>query len=207
MGKEFNVKAELSTPTETVTREAVLAAACQLFAARGYMGTSMKDIAGRLSVRAPSLYNHVASKRDILVTIMDRALRRALNALEESLEGVDDVRDQLRAATESLVLDFLRNTDEVTVSNNDLRVLDGEDRIKIVAMREEYGQRVRAILERGHAEGKFHVGDPRIASFAILEMGNGAKAWFRPGGELSDLDVARMYGDFALRMVDSRDEV
>ena len=199
------MRPEHSTQTGAVSREAVLAAACQLFAARGYMGTSMKNIAEQLSVRAPSLYNHVASKRDILVTIMDRALRRALGALEVSLEGVDDVRDQLRAATESLVLDFLRNADEVTVSNNDLRVLEGEDRVKIVAMREEYGQRVRAIIERGHSEGTFHVSDPRVASFAILEMGNGAKAWFRPGGVLSDVDVAQMYGDFALRMVDSRD--
>lgn len=201
------MKTEASAPTGAVTREAVLAAACQLFAARGYMGTSMKDIAEQLSVRAPSLYNHVASKRDILVTIMGRALSRALDALEESLEGVDDVRDQLRVATESLVLDFLRNVDEVTVSNNDLRVLDGEDRVKIVAMREEYAQRVRAIIERGHAEGAFHVRDPRVASFAILEMGNGAKAWFRPGGEFGDLEVAQMYGDFALRMVGSRGEV
>ena len=200
-------KVELSPANGTVNREAVLAAACQLFAARGYMGTSMKDIAGQLSVRAPSLYNPVESKRDILLTIMERALRRTLDALDESLEGVDDVSDQLRAATESLVLDFLRNTDEVTVSNNDLRVLDGEDRVKIVAMREENAQRVRAIIERGHAEGQFHVRDPRVASFAILEMGNGAKAWFHQGGELSDVDVAQMYGDFALRIVDSRSNV
>ncbi len=46
----------------TTSRDAVLDAACLLFAERGYRGTSMKDIAEALGVRAPSLYNHVASK-------------------------------------------------------------------------------------------------------------------------------------------------
>jgi AcrR family transcriptional regulator len=66
----------------------------------------MKDIAQALGLRAPSLYNHVSSKQDILVAIMDVAMDRALVALDEALEGVSDVSDQLRRATESLVLDF-----------------------------------------------------------------------------------------------------
>ena len=39
------------------------------------------------------------------------------------------------------------------------------------------------------------------AAFAVLEMGNGAKSWFRPGGRYTDTYVARAYGEFALRVV------
>jgi hypothetical protein len=32
-------------------------------------------------------------------------------------------------------------------------------------------------------------------------MGNGAKSWFRRDGRYTDTEVARDYGDFALRIV------
>jgi AcrR family transcriptional regulator len=44
-----------------LSRAAVIDTACELFAERGYRGTSMKDVAETLGVRASSLYNHVTS--------------------------------------------------------------------------------------------------------------------------------------------------
>jgi AcrR family transcriptional regulator len=189
---------ERSTGT---TRGTVLDAACVLFAARGYRGTSMKDIAAELGVRAPSLYNHVASKQDILFAIMDTAMDRAITALEEALTGIDDVAEQLRRATESLVLDFLRYPAEVTVCNNEVRSLDPGHRLAIVAKRDRYAARVRRIIEQGCRAGRFRTQTPQIAAFAVLEMGNGAKSWFKPSGRYPDSYVASEYGEFALRVV------
>ena len=73
-----------------LSRATVIDTACQLFAERGYRGASMKDIAEILGVRAPSLYNHVLSKQDILFAIMDKAMDRALDAQEEALAGVGE---------------------------------------------------------------------------------------------------------------------
>ena len=189
---------ERSTAT---TRGTVLDAACGLFAAHGYRGTSMKDIAAELGVRAPSLYNHVASKQDILFAIMDTAMDRAIAALEETLAGIDDVAEQLRRATESLVLDFLRFPAEVTVCNNEVRSLDPGNRLAIVAKRDRYAARVRRIIEQGCRAGRFRTRTPQIAAFAVLEMGNGAKSWFKPSGRYPDSFVAGEYGEFALRVV------
>ena len=183
------------------TRGTVLDAACVLFAAHGYRGTSMKDIAAELGVRAPSLYNHVASKQDILFAIMDTAMDRAIAALEETLAGIDDVAEQLRRATESLVLDFLRFPAEVTVCNNEVRSLDPGNRLAIVAKRDRYAARVRRIIEQGCRAGRFRTRTPQIAAFAVLEMGNGAKSWFKPSGRYPDSFVAGEYGEFALRVV------
>jgi AcrR family transcriptional regulator len=185
----------------TANRGTVLDAACLLFAERGYHGTSMKDIAEKLGVRAPSLYNHVASKQDMLYAIMDKAMDRAIAAQEEALAGAEDVADQLRRATESLVLDFLRFPAEVTVSNNEVRSLDPDNRLAIVAKRDRYAARVRQIIEDGCRTGRFRTRTPQIAAFAVLEMGNGAKSWFRPSGRYPDTYVAREYGEFALRVV------
>ena len=51
------------------TAERILAAGEALFAERGYHGTTLRDVAGRVGLRIPSLYNHFPSK-DALVTAL-----------------------------------------------------------------------------------------------------------------------------------------
>jgi len=189
----------------TASRATVIDAACALFAERGYRGTSMKDIAEVLGVSAPGLYNHVASKQEILYAIMDRAMDRATAALDDAVAGTGDVAEQLRRATESLVLGFLRYPDEVTVCNNDVQSLEPGNRLAIVAKRDEYRARIRRIIESGHRSGRFRTGTPDLAAFAVLEMGNGAKSWFKPSGRYPDTYVASEYGEFALRVVGCAD--
>ena len=189
----------------SVSRSTVLGASCDLFAERGYRSTSMKDIAERLGVRAPSLYNHVGSKQEVLFAIMERAMDRALAALEEALVDVEGTTQALRLATESLVLDFLRFPAEVTICNTEVRSLDESNREAIVAKRDAYAARVREIIERGCSAGEFSTRSPQLAAFAVLELGNGAKSWFRADGTFSDVEVAREYGEFALRVVGAVD--
>jgi len=187
-----------STP---LNRGTVLDAARDLFAAQGYRGTSMKDVATALDVRAPSLYNHVVSKQDMLFAIMDAAMDRALDALDEALRGVDDEAEQLRLATESLVLDFLRHPAEVTICNVEVRSLDHATRPAIIAKRDRYARRVRSIIDAGCASGRFATVNPQLAAYAVLELGNGAKSWFAPAGPLTEQQVATAYGEFALLVV------
>jgi AcrR family transcriptional regulator len=193
------------TKSTVVSPQAVRDAARDLCASQGYRGTSMKDIAQVLEVSAPSLDNHVPSKQDLLHTIMDVAMDRALDALAAALDGVGDVADQLRRATEVTVLDFLENPAEVTVCNTEIRSLEEPYRQAIIDKRDAYGRRILAVVEHGCAIGRFDVAEPRVASFAILEMGNNAKAWFDPRGHYTAQDVAALYGSFALRIVGHRE--
>ena len=95
---------------------------------------------------------------------------RAIAALEEALAGIDDVAEQLRRATESLVLDFLRYPAEVTVCNNEVRSLDPGHRLAIVAKRDRYAAR-RCVTSssRAAAQARFRTRTPLIAAFAVLD--------------------------------------
>lgn len=188
-------------PAKRVSQAAVLDAACRLFAEHGYEATSMNDIADALGVRAPSLYNHVGSKQEILHRIMDSTMDRALEALDAALDGTEEHSDQLRRAIESLVLEFLRHPNEVTVSNSEVRSLEPEHRDAIIARRDAYASRVRKIINAGCRAGSFRTDSPQLAAYAVLELGNAAKSWFRPDGEFGADDVARVYGQFALDIV------
>jgi AcrR family transcriptional regulator len=184
-----------------VSADAVRTAACELFADQGYRGTSMKDIARVLDVSAPNLYNHTVSKQDLLFGIMDRAMDRAIAAHDAAIAGVEDAAEQLRRATEASVLDFLAHPAEITVCNTEIRSLDEAHRAAIIGKRDAYATRIRGIVDHGCAEGRFSTPQPRVATFAILELPANAKAWFRERGELSAAEVARIYGQFALHIV------
>jgi AcrR family transcriptional regulator len=53
-------------------REALLAAAIPLFKARGFQMVSMEDIGAAAGIAGPSIYNHFASKAEILSTALHR---------------------------------------------------------------------------------------------------------------------------------------
>ncbi|GAA1713323.1 TetR/AcrR family transcriptional regulator [Kribbella yunnanensis] len=54
-------------------REALLAKAIQMFADHGYMGVGIEDIGAAVGIAGPSIYNHFPTKRDLLVTALERA--------------------------------------------------------------------------------------------------------------------------------------
>ena len=54
------------------TKERMLETALELFAQSGYLGTSMSDIAGALSITKGALYKHYASKQEILDSIVEK---------------------------------------------------------------------------------------------------------------------------------------
>jgi len=77
-------------------RRAIIAAAERLFADRGYARTSMKQLAAAVGVADASLYNHFASKREILEALYEeRGFPRALDLLEHLL-GTADMERQFQ---------------------------------------------------------------------------------------------------------------
>lgn len=58
-------------------RDALLEAALALFAERGYEATSIEDIAHRAGVAVGGFYQHFASKRQLLLVLMNRLLDEA----------------------------------------------------------------------------------------------------------------------------------
>ena len=67
----------MTAATETPRRLQIEEAASALFRERGYAATSVRDIAQALNLQGGSLYAHMASKEDVLWSIVTRAADRS----------------------------------------------------------------------------------------------------------------------------------
>src|ERR1700685_2178542 len=66
------------------TRDRVLSVAQALFAEHGYRGTSLRDIARRIGIKAPSLLHHFPSKQQLYLAVLNKmfeSLEDAANAI------------------------------------------------------------------------------------------------------------------------------
>lgn len=61
---------------KNATKQIIFLAAAELFAEKGYLETSMKDIAHKCYIQAPSIYYHFANKEEILDALLDYYLMR-----------------------------------------------------------------------------------------------------------------------------------
>src|SRR6184192_4351215 len=77
-------------------RDAILRAAIDVFADRGYFNAQVADVARAAGVAAGTVYLYFRSKDDLLISIFERSMREALAEGKKVVEGVDDPRERLR---------------------------------------------------------------------------------------------------------------
>ena len=60
---------------KTGTKDKILTEALKLFAQKGYESVSVIEIAEAVGIKAPSLYKHYKSKRDIFDSILNKVCK------------------------------------------------------------------------------------------------------------------------------------
>jgi TetR/AcrR family transcriptional regulator len=88
------------------TRDRVLQVAQQLFAERGYRGTSLRDIAKRIGIKAPSLLHHFPSKQQLYVAVLDRMFQSIEDAANAIAWGKENRQERMRQAITDAI-DFM----------------------------------------------------------------------------------------------------
>jgi TetR/AcrR family transcriptional regulator len=77
--------------------EQILVAATRLFAARGFDGASLQDIAEEVGIRKPSLLYHYPSKDDLRRAVLESLLSRWNDVLPRLLKAATSGEDQYDA--------------------------------------------------------------------------------------------------------------
>lgn len=196
----------MALPAPTARRRDIEAAASVLFRERGYAATSVRDIAGALDLRGPSLYAHVTSKEDVLWAIVDGAANRFEEAAAAALLDSERVAPgDHAAACVALVRAHVgvvtADIGAASVFVSEWRSLSADRRALVVARRDAYERGLRALLADGMAVGAFRMIDPALAATFILTALNAIPSWYRPDGRTSPSRLADEFADLALSVV------
>ncbi|HEY0904375.1 MAG TPA: TetR/AcrR family transcriptional regulator, partial [Marmoricola sp.] len=159
-----------STPVPDA-RTRLATAAVDAFAARGFHGTTTRDISTTAGMSPAALYVHHRSKEELLFELARVGHLRVLEMVRRSVEGLSDPVKQLGRLVEDFVRDHAEEHTGARVINYELSALTDDHLAAIRAIRHDIDVVVRDVLERGVAAGVFSTPDVRMTALAILSLG------------------------------------
>jgi AcrR family transcriptional regulator len=180
--------------------ERILQAASGLFAARGYYGTSTRDIASMVGIRQPSLFHHFDSKAALANALLEHSLGVVVPAVQALAE-------QPTPASARLYGYVHFDTRFLATSPYNLAGLYSDELLKSDGF-EKWGESrtalhtaIKQIIQQGIGSEEFIVIDPEfarqvISSFNLITIGEHyaeSESWARQFAE----DVA----SFAMRAI------
>ncbi|MGY1692747.1 TetR/AcrR family transcriptional regulator [Geodermatophilus sp. SYSU D01105] len=165
-------------PRAVRSRSAVLAAATALFLERGYVETSIDDVAVRAGVAKKTVYNHFVDKERLFTEVVLGTTATAETFADELVRALDEVAD-VEGALHELARRHLASVTRPQVVR--LRRLASAESRRFPELAREYHQRapdrVISALAAAFADlgrrGRLRVADPRLAAehFAFLVVG------------------------------------
>jgi AcrR family transcriptional regulator len=176
----------------------LVAAATMLFRRRGFHATSMQDLAEAMGMNRGSLYHYIASKDDLLWTILVGAFDRLDQRVAPKLEADAPPRERLADAIHEHLRVAADHADELSLIQIELRSLSPERRREMVGRRDAYEARWRRTIEDGIASGDLRPVDVRLAGIGILSVCNWFTQWYQPDGALSVDQIADAFVELFL---------
>lgn len=168
----------------TNRRDDIVSAAGELFSARGFHGTSMRDLARSLDLQGSSLYAHFASKDDLLWEIVDTAAA-AFIAAADSVPRDGSPTQRLSGLIAAHLRVISNELPYATVFFQDWAHLSEGRKTRLIAMRDAYQRRFRDVIADGVRLGEFHTPDVALATLVVLSALNFTYQWLDPAGRLT----------------------
>lgn len=195
----------MTAGTDTPRRLQIEEVASTLFRERGYAATSVRDIAQALNLQGGSLYAHMASKEDVLWSIVTRAADRFNSevgpiAADHDLAPADRLASMIRAHV-GVVTSIQK---DAAVFLHEWRFLSPARREEMQTRRDAYEALFRTVIQEGIHKHEFRAVDVPTTAMAILSAMNGIPTWYRPTGQLSADQIADKQADLFLHALESQ---
>jgi len=187
------------------TLRRMLVSALTLFGARGYHAVPVREIARGAGVRASSMYEHRASKEDLLFDLMITGHEEHHRWLVEAGEAAEPTPPaRVRAYMDAHVRFHATYRMLARVCNRELGSLSPERLQPVMAVRQASVELLMDVLRDGQQQGVFAIPDLYLAAAALGAMGLRVAEWYTPEADISVDTLAHTYAQYALRMVGCR---
>lgn len=159
-------------------RRQILEIAAQLFARKGYRGTSIRDIGEKAGVLGGSLYHHIKSKDALFIELHNEALNSASERIVEAMAAQSDPWEKLHVACRTM-LEIQCDSNSLTLPMmNDFREVPDKVQTALIECRDNFEAPFAALIEElPLPEGI----DRSIYRNLLLGVLNSVGDWYRPG--------------------------
>lgn len=196
-------------PKVKKTKENILNVAAALFSEYGYNGTSLRDIAQKLDMKAGSLYYHFDSKEQLVLEILTIGLK---NIIDTVIRKVDELpknsssKDVLLAAAKGHLTALLEKGDYTSTSIRNYgqmpKAVQEEGRV----LRDKYEEMWRRWLLKAQEKGDIKASvDLKIFRLSLLGVLNRTLAWYKKGDLTIDQIAETQVGFFWDGISDKKD--
>ncbi|MBR0858035.1 TetR/AcrR family transcriptional regulator [Bradyrhizobium liaoningense] len=179
-------------------REAVLRTAVQLFLEQGYHRTTLNEVAERLNITKPALYNYFRGKDEILFECWAIGNERVADCINDIASGggtgLAKLRKLIVSYAEVMTTDYGKS-----LVRFDVRDLTEHNRKIVNAAKRQIDRAFRDYIAEGIADGTIQPCDPKMSAFAIAGSLNWIGHWFEPDGPMMPDDIAE---EFAIRLTE-----
>jgi AcrR family transcriptional regulator len=182
-------------------RERILEEAVKLFYERGFSGTTLDDIAGKLGVTKPFIYTHFRSKVELLEAICRPTIEMSLEAIARAAQQPGTPSERLFDGIVDFSKVVLQRQANIAVYFREEKHLSETGLAEINALRKRFDRVLSELLDEGIRAGEFKIVDVRLAALAIGGMVSWAYTWYQAQGRLPIDEVGAKLAQFALQMV------
>jgi AcrR family transcriptional regulator len=205
MQLSVNDRSDIETPLFSGTRGRILETAQRLFAARGFEGTSMRELAKLVELQPSAIYVHFPSKEHLLAELARVGHEMHHAALREALlEAGSDPVSQIRALVSANARMHARHPQLAIVVNDVMNARKGELAEPAGVLRKQSAALLLDVLRRGVKKGCFDVPNIEVVAAAIGAMGLRIPYWYSSDSSLSVEDLAATQAELVLRMLGAR---
>ncbi|MGE4430293.1 MAG: TetR/AcrR family transcriptional regulator [Sphingobium sp.] len=159
-------------------RRQILEIAAQLFARKGYRGTSIRDIGDKAGVLGGSLYHHIKSKDALFIELHNEALNSASERIVSAMAEQSDPWEKLRVACRTM-LEIQCDSNSLTLPMmNDFREVPDKVQTALIECRDNFEAPFTALIEGLPLPEEM---DRSIYRNLLLGLLNSVADWYRPG--------------------------
>ena len=173
-----------SATTADSGRSRIMDEAATLFLRYGYEGTSLRQLADVVGMKAGSIYYHFASKDELLTEILRRGIdvmQSAFDEAEQSSAGTAPAR-RIEAHVRAHLAALFENGPYTAAHVMTFRTSPESVRAAVVPLRDAYEARWTRLLLDMQSSGLLDADvDVNIARLALFGAMNSSVEWFDPG--------------------------
>lgn len=154
-------------------RQQIVAVAAELFASKGFSGTTTKEIAEGAGVSEAIIFRHFASKDQLYAAILDFKVKQGTERMKAQLEEAASRKDD-RAFFGSLAFEMLdfHSKDRTFMRLLLFSALEGHELSNIFfdSTARDIKNHIRKYIKQRTSDGAFRAIDPAVAARAFVGM-------------------------------------